>query len=80
MGDILQMSQKELSRLEIIQRAIDKRIKQTEASKQLNLSYRQTKRLVKNYLKEGAQGLVSKKRNQPSNRKFSANLSKNYAK
>ena len=38
MGDILEMRQKELSRVEIIQRVIDQRIKQTEASKQLKVS------------------------------------------
>ena len=71
MGDILQMSQKELSRLEIVQRVIDKRLKQVDAAKQLKLSYRQTKRLVKAYLQYGAKGLISKKRNHPSHRKYS---------
>ena len=70
MGDILEMSQKELLRLEIIQRVIDRRIKQTEAAKLLNLSYRQAKRLVEKYRKYGAEGLVSKKRRMPSNRRL----------
>lgn len=70
MGDILKMSQKELDRLEIIQKVIDKRITQKKAAQNLDLSYRQMKRLVKSHRKHGAKGIISKKREKPSNRKF----------
>lgn len=56
MGEVIEMSQKELSRLEVIQRVIRQEIKQTEAVKCLNLFYRQMKRLVKRYRAQGAEG------------------------
>ena len=64
------MSQKELSRLEIISKVIDKRLTQYQAAKHLNLSRRQICRLIDAYKANGAKGLVSKKRDQPSNRRY----------
>jgi hypothetical protein len=44
MGNIITMTKKEVRRYDIIQRLIKKEINGTQASKQLNLSIRQTKR------------------------------------
>ena len=59
---ILTMSQKELDRLEVIQRVVSKRLRQRQAAGQLMLSIRQVKRLVRRYREQGASGLVSRHR------------------
>lgn len=56
------MSHKEVDRLAVIQAVVFKRMKQTEAARQLGLSERQLKRLVHRYRGEGAAGLVSRRR------------------
>ena len=67
MDELLKMSIKELSRLEIVQRLEGKRMIQKEAADVLGISVRQVKRLLKAYRHEGAKGLVSKRRGKPSN-------------
>jgi len=69
--EILQMSSKELSRLEIMQKLAEKRMRQKEAARILGLSVRQVKRLLRAYRHHGAQGLVSKRRGRPSNNRLS---------
>jgi transposase len=71
MDNLLKMSPKELSRLEVIQRLAEKRMSQKEAGMILELSTRQVKRLLKAYRKQGAKGLVSKQRGQASNHRLS---------
>jgi len=61
------MSQRELTRLEVIQRVKRKTLKQRQAAELLGLSVRQVKRLCKAYQGAGAAGLISKRRGQPSN-------------
>jgi len=61
------MSQPELTRLEVIQRVKRKTLKQHQAGELLSLSVRQVKRLCKAYQANGAAGLISKRRGQPSN-------------
>jgi len=70
-GDLLIMSEKELTRLEVIQRVKARTLKQNEAATRLGLSNRQIIRLVKRYKQEGAAGLVSKRRGKPGNRGYS---------
>jgi len=70
MGEYINMSNKELDRLQIIQKINSKLIKQEDGAKQLSLSVRQIKRLCKSYRLAGAKGLASKKRGQPSKRKI----------
>jgi len=65
------MTQKELSRYEVIKRLIQKEINGTEASKQLSLSTRQTRRLKANVEKYGVKGIVHRNRGRESNRKIS---------
>ena len=67
MGDLISMSKKELSRVEVLQRLCDKRLKQADAARILNLSIRHIKRLLRTYRKQGASGLVSKRRGKPGN-------------
>ena|SRR5688572_8272037 len=61
------MSQRELTRLEVIQRVRRKTLKQHQAAELLSLSVRQIKRLCKAYQRAGATGLISKRRGRPSN-------------
>jgi transposase len=67
---ILEMSQGELSRLEIVQRVKRKSLKQREAAELLGLTQRQVKRLCKLYAAGGASGLISKRRGRPSNNRL----------
>ncbi len=68
MEGYITMSKQELTRLEIIQKVTEKRMKQHQAAEQLNLTTRQIKRLCKTYNEIGAPGLVSKLRGKPSKR------------
>lgn len=68
------MSKKELSRLEIISKVIEKRLKQREAAEMLGLGIRQIKRLCKGYNLCGAKGLVSKHRGSISNHRLSSTI------
>src|SRR5438067_217873 len=61
------MSQRELSRLELIQRVGQKRLTQREAADLLGISARQVKRLCCAYRRGGARALASKRRGRPSN-------------
>ena len=65
------MSSKELSRLEVMQKLEEKRMRQKQAARLLGVSVRQVKRLLKNYRREGARGLVSKRRGRVSNNRLS---------
>jgi len=64
--DLVTMSKAEIHRLEVMQQLEEKRIRQSTAAKELGVSVRQVKRLWRAYRKKGAQGLVSRKRGQPS--------------
>lgn len=66
MSDILQMSQQERSRAQVLRDLDEGRIKRKRAAQQLNLSVRQIIRLLKVYRRCGDEGLISKKRGRPS--------------
>ena len=68
----LTMSAKELNRLEILGRVLERRLTQAQAAEQLDLGVRQVERLCRKLRLGGRQGLVSKKRGRPSNRKLPA--------
>lgn len=70
----LTMSAKELDRLEIIGRVVDRRLTQRKAAERLGLSLRQVERLCRAFRTDGAAGLVSRKRGRSSNRKLSSAL------
>jgi len=72
--ELLTMSNREITRLEIMQRLKEKRLTQKEAAGMLGISTRQVKRLWRAYRKKGAQGLVSKRRGKPSNNRLDAGV------
>ena len=65
--ELLEMSKKELSRIEVVERIKAKRMTQRKGAEALGISVRQVRRLWKNYQERGAIGLVSKSRGKPSN-------------
>jgi transposase len=76
MDRLLEMSAKELTRLEVMQRLSKKQMSQKEAGMILSLSVRQIKRLLKAYRKQGAAGLVSKHRGRKGNNRLSTEVKK----
>jgi len=64
------MSRKELDRTTVIRQVADKTLKQGQAAKQLGITARQIRRLVKRYRTEGEAGLISSRRGQPSNNRL----------
>lgn len=76
MDKLLEMSAKELNRLEVMQRLSKKQMGQKEAGKILDLSTRQIKRLLRAYRATGAAGLVSKHRGRKGNNRLSEEVKK----
>jgi transposase len=72
MDELLIMSNREITRLEAMQRIKDKRLTQKEAARMLSLSVRQIKRLYRAYKAQGARGLVNQRRGKPSNNRLDA--------
>ena len=70
----LTMSAKELNRLEVLNRVLDRRLTQAQAAEQLGLGIRQVQRLCRRLRIEGPRGLVSMKRGRTSNRKLPDDL------
>ena len=56
--ELIEMSARELSRVEVMQRIKSARLDQQEAARVLRLSVRQIKRLWRSYKLDGARGLV----------------------
>ena len=65
--ELITMTQKELSRYEIIKGLIKGDINGGEAAKQLGLSVRQTKRIKVRVTREDSRGVIHKNRGKPSN-------------
>jgi len=76
MDELLEMSAKELNRLEVMQRLSRRQMSQSEAGRILSLSVRQIKRLLKAYRQKGAAGLVSKRRGRKGNNRLSEEVQK----
>jgi transposase len=74
MDELLPMSPKEITRLEVMQRLKDKRVRQKEAALLLGVSVRQVKRLWRKYRKKGAKGLTSARRGKASNHRLDADM------
>jgi hypothetical protein len=74
MGDAgtLTMSARELNRLEVLGRVLERRLTQRSAAERLDLSLRQVERLCQALRDHGAAGLVSRQRGRPSNHKIPA--------
>ena len=60
------MSNREITRLEVMQRLKDKRLRQNEASRMLGISVRQVRRLFRAFKDQGPPSLISKRRGKPS--------------
>jgi hypothetical protein len=67
---LISMTQKELSRYEIMQNLIGGRINGTEAAKQIGLTIRQVKNIKAKVIQRGAKGVIHKNRGRESNRKI----------
>ena len=61
------MSKQELNRVELMVRIEERRLMQKRAAEMLGISVRQVERLYRRYKELGAAGLVSRKRERPSN-------------
>ena len=77
MDRLLEMSAKELSRLEVMQRLSRKQMSQKDAGTILSLNVRQIKRLLNAYRQKGAAGLVSKHRGRKGNNRLSEEVKRN---
>jgi len=64
--DIISMTQKELKRLHVIRKVLDKRITQKEAAGFIGLGKRQMIRVIKKVRSEGDKGIIHKSRGKPS--------------
>ena len=78
--DIIKMSKKELYRIEVIHKVLDKRIKQKAAAELLNLCMRQVGRIVKRVDEQGDASIVHGNRGKESNRKLSEKFKENVLK
>ena len=74
MDDIITMSKKELTRAQVMQQLVEKRLKQAQAAHMLSLSVRQVKRLLRAFRQQGAPALLSQRRGQPSNHQLPAQV------
>lgn len=72
--ELITMTNKESRRYNIIKNLIDKKINGTQASIQLNLSIRQTKRLKAKVKECGIKGVIHKSRGKESNKKIDSEL------
>lgn len=74
--ETMNMSSKEINRLEVMQKLAEKRLNQKEAGVMLHLGVRQIKRLLKAYRKRGAAGLISKQRGRKGHNCLKAEVKK----
>jgi transposase len=72
MQERIEMSEQEVSRLEVLSQVADGRLSQRKAGERLGLSERQVRRLLRGYEARGAQALVSQRRGRASNRRIAA--------
>jgi len=64
------MSRRELDRKRLLDRALDRVIRQKDVAEELKVSERHVRRLLRQYREHGPPGLVSQQRGKPSNRKI----------
>ena len=68
--DMIMARPGEIKRLHVIQKVLERVIKQVEAAEMLSLSSRQIRRVVKRIRLKGDSGIVHKSRGRPSNRRI----------
>ena len=71
---ILTMSEKELTRYNMIKQCLEKKSSRVKAAGMLNISVRHVKRLLSRYQQQGIDALISKRRGQPSNNQIPKQL------
>ncbi|MEX0961355.1 MAG: helix-turn-helix domain-containing protein [Simkaniaceae bacterium] len=76
MEEVICMSNKELSRVEVMHKLQNKTINQSQAADILGVSVRQVKRLWKDYKEKGTKGLISKKRGGKGNHQLAEGVKK----
>lgn len=72
--DMIMARQGEIKRLHVIQKVLERVIKQVEASEILSLSSRQIGRIVKRIRIEGEKGIIHRSRGKPSNRRIPSKI------
>lgn len=72
--DIIQMSQRELTRVHVIHKVIERSLTQKDAADKLDLSDRQVRRIVVRVRSEGDKGILHRLRGKPSMRQIPQNL------
>ena len=70
MDELLIMSKKELTRLEVMKRLEGRRLRQREAAEILGISPRHIRRLLRSYREHKEKGLISRRRGKPSNNRL----------
>ncbi len=68
--DMIMARQGEWKRLHVIQKVLERVIKQVEAAEILSLSSRQIRRIIKRITIEGDKGIIHKSRGRRSNRRI----------
>jgi hypothetical protein len=68
--ELVTMSAREMDRLEVVRRVLERRLTRAKAGELMGLSERQVQRLCKAVEVHGPGGLASKKRGRPSNRRL----------
>lgn len=72
MDMVRQMSDKEILRGQLMAQLMEGKLDQCAAAERLGISVRQIKRLKRSYAQSGVDGLISKRRGQPSNHRLPA--------
>ncbi len=72
--DIIMARQRELKRLHVIEKVLERVLKQVEAAEILSLSLRQVGRIVKRIRIEGEKGIIHRSRGKPSNRRIPSKI------
>jgi hypothetical protein len=68
---LVTMSANEIDRLAIVARVVERRLSQKAAARMMGLSTRQVRRMCRAYERDGAAGMISKRRGRSSNNRFS---------
>jgi len=68
------MSEQELYRVQVLEQVVHGTLRPSRAARQLKVSPRQLRRLLRRYTAQGASGLVHQLRGRASNRKLDAGL------
>jgi hypothetical protein len=72
--ELVTMSTKEVDRLDVIRRVLERALTRVKAAALLGITPRKVRRLCRSYTAQGAAGLVSKRRGKPSNRQLPEDL------